>query len=187
MGSTTEEPERSLIRRARQGNRDAFALIVRLYYQRVYRVAVRFVRNDDDAAELTQETFIRAMRSLHRFDGERALFPWLYQIVRNLSLNRIARVRNRESGLPDYDLEDRRIPGPEQMAIRDEDGRAVQAAILRLSGQAQEIIRLAHYEECSYQEMAEILDIPVGTVMSRLYNARKKLREILAAEEEDHE
>lgn len=183
MGSTIEE-EQALVRRAQTGDREAFAVLVRHSYTRVFRVALRIVRNREDAAEVCQETFVRAVQSIGRFDPERPLFPWLYQICRNLSLNRVQRLRDREIGLPEFDLSETRLATPEEDVIRAEQSARVRRAVDQLAEHHRTIIVLSHFDECSYEEMAQILAVPIGTVMSRLYNARKKLRALLAAEDE---
>ena len=183
MGSISSE-EQSLIRRAQAGDRDAFGALVRYSYPRVYRVAMRIARNREDAAEMTQETFVRAVQSIGRFDPQRPLFPWLYQISRNLSLNRIQRSRSREGSLPEFDLLDPRSATPEEAAIRSESSQQIREAIERLPEHHRAVIVLSHFDECTYEEMAHVLEVPIGTVMSRLYNARKRLRVLLAAEDE---
>jgi RNA polymerase sigma-70 factor (ECF subfamily) len=184
VGNSVEE-EQALVRRARAGDRDAFGILVRLSYDRVFRVALRIVRNREDAAEICQETFVRAVQSINRFEPGRPVFPWLYQICRNLSLNRIQRLRAREGSLPEFDLGDSRTRTPEEDAVRAESSDAVRRAIEALPDHYRKIIMLSHFDECTYEEMSQILSVPIGTVMSRLYNARKKLRTLLAAEEDN--
>jgi len=181
-GNTSETEERALIRRAQAGDRDAYGVIVHRYLDRVYRVAYGVVRNRDDAADIAQDTFVRAFRRLDRFDSDRPIFPWLYQIARNLGLNRIERVRKRETGLPEFDAFAARGENPEEAAIRGDEAGRIRTAVASLPEQHRCVIELNHFQECSYQEIADILGIPIGTVMSRLYHARKKLRKALAEE-----
>jgi len=181
-GSTSETDERALVERARSGDRQAFGLIVGRYLERVYRVAYGVVRNADDAADIAQDTFVRAHRGLERFDPSRPIFPWLYQIARNLGLNRIERVRGRETSLPEFDTLVGRERSPEEEAIAQDEAARIRAAVASLPETHRAMIELAHFQECSYQEMAEILGIPIGTVMSRLYHARRKLRAALDEE-----
>lgn len=166
---------------ARSGDREAFSQLVKRYLARVYRVAYGVVRNHDDASDIAQETFVRAYRTMSRFDPSRPLFPWLYQIARNLSLNRIERVRNRETGLPEFELESR-AAGPEEEIVATDEAARVRAAVALLPERQRMVIELAHFQECSYKEMARVLGIPIGTVMSRLYNARQRLRKMLEEE-----
>ena len=174
MGST-DETDRGLIERAQRGDRAAFGLVVHAYLRRVYRVAYSVVRNADDASDIAQDTFVRAYRSIHRFDAARPVFPWLYQIARNLALNRITRVRNRETSLAAETLV-ARDEGPEAQVVAGDDAARVRAAVARLPEPHRTVIELNHYHECSYREIAETLGIPVGTVMSRLYHARQRLK-----------
>lgn len=185
MGSTVEIDEQALIERARGGDADAFGAIVARYLERVYRVAYGVVRNADDAQDIAQDTFVRAFRGIDRFDTSRPVFPWLYQIARNLALNRIERVRKRETQFPDYDALVASGPGPEAVAVAADESTRIRAAVMCLPEQHRRVIELNHFQECSYREIAEILDIPIGTVMSRLYHARQKLRALLEEETSD--
>jgi len=178
-GISTDTVERSLVLQAKNGSQEAFTLLIRNYIQRVYRTAYAILHNADDAEDVAQETFVRAFQNIGRFDEARPIFPWLHRIARNLSLNRIERVNNRESRLPDMDYIEGRGPGPEKSLMDSEQIEAVRRAVQRLPDAHREIIELSHFQECSYREISEILSIPIGTVMSRLYNARKKLKSLL--------
>ncbi|MFP4113107.1 MAG: RNA polymerase sigma factor [Spirochaetota bacterium] len=182
MGSGLEKDERLLVERARAGDREAFGLIVHRYVERVYRVAYSVVRNAEDASDVAQDTFVRAYRGIDRFDTSRPIFPWLYQIARNLGINRLERTRKRETSLPDFDTLVASDGDPEAAAVATDEAARIRAAVAQLSAQHRLVIELNHFQECSYKEMAEILDVPIGTVMSRLYNARRKLKEILHEE-----
>jgi len=179
VGSETHMDERSLIVRAQTGDRDAFGILVRLYLQRVYRAAHGIVHNHDDASDIAQDTFVRAYKNLDRFDVNRPLFPWLFRIARNLCLNRIERVTKREVSLPEFDTIRSSHQTPDEVAIARDEKERVRMAVAMLPDQHREIIELSHFQECSYKEMAEILGIPIGTVMSRLYHARQKLKDLL--------
>ncbi len=182
MSGIREETEGALIDRARGGDRIAFGLLVEAYLPRIYRVAYGIVRNREDAADIAQDAFVRAYRGIRGFDPSRPVFPWLYQITRNLALNRIQRVRNREGTLETDSLVDRNR-GPEDAAVADAERTRVRRAVAQLNAQHRTVIELNHFDECSYREIAEILGIPIGTVMSRLYHARRQLRSILEEEE----
>ena len=182
-GNTDEALERSLVVRAKTGDREAFSLLITYNIQRVYRAAFAIMKNRDDAEDIAQETFVRAYQSISRFDEARPLFPWLYRIARILSLNRIQRVGKRETAIPDFDYLSDSSAGPEDSVIATEERDRVRDAVRRLPEQHRRIIELSHFQECSYREIADILDVPMGTVMSRLYNARRKLRELLETEE----
>ncbi len=171
-----------LIRSAQGGDREAFGRLILRYARRIYRAVYFIVRNLEDAKDITQETVYRAYRSLERFDPAKPFYPWLHQIARNLSLNYIARAEHRNVGLPEEELIASRMVDPEAVAIRSEEAASLYRAIDRLNPDHREIIMLKSFGDCSYAEIAEILGIPIGTVMSRLYNARMKLKSILLRE-----
>jgi RNA polymerase sigma factor (sigma-70 family) len=182
-GSDTMESQ--LVSLAQTGDREAFSRLVTLYSRRIYRLAYSFLHNVDDAADVVQEVFLRAYRSLSRFDTSRAFYPWLHRITRNLCLNRRALKANREGSLPVDDPPPPVVPGarvwgdPVASTLANEDVASLRSAIDRLPEMHRNILILKHFQECSYAEMAELLDIPVGTVMSRLHNARQKLKILL--------
>jgi RNA polymerase sigma-70 factor (ECF subfamily) len=182
-GNETQTDERSLIVRAQSGDRDSFGVLVRLYLTRVYRAAYGIVRNHDDASDIAQDAFVRAYKNLNRFDVSKPLYPWLFRIARNLALNRIERLNKREVSLPEFDTVRSAHKMPDEVVVARDEKERVRAAVSRLPDQHKEIIELCHFQECSYKEMAEILDIPIGTVMSRLYHARQKLKDLLLSDE----
>lgn len=179
-----ERLEEALIERAKAGDQLAYSELVDLYLRRVYRAAYSVVRNVEDASDVAQETFVRAFRSLDRFDPNRPFYPWLYRIARNLCINLVTRRRDPEQSIDDSFGVVAEEPNPEQRAIRRELAEEVRNAVDRLPEIYRQIIELQHFQECSYAEIAEILGIPMGTVMSRLYHARRRLREMLEQEEE---
>lgn len=179
VGSSSENPERLLVVRAKAGDREAFSALVCENLTRVYRAAYAVLRNHDDAEDITQETFLRAHRNLGRFDETRPIFPWLYRITRNLCLNRIERVAKRETRLPEFDYVADKAAGPEESAVAAGERERVRDAVSRLPEPHRRIIELSHFQECSYREIADLLEIPIGTVMSRLYNARQRLKSLL--------
>ena len=171
--------ESELILAAQSGDAAAFSSLVKQYSRRVYRLAYSFVHNVDDAADIVQEVFIRAFRNLSRFDTTRALYPWLHRITRNLCINLRSRKANTETTLPTEEILPAVSADPLAVALENERLVTIRQAIDELPAMHREIIVLKHYQECSYAEMAEILDIPIGTIMSRLYNARQKLKVLL--------
>lgn len=171
-----------LIHSTLDGDREAFGRLMLRYARRIYRAAYFIVRNLEDAKDITQETVYRAYRGLERFDVTKPFYPWLHQIARNLSLNYIARAEHGNVGLPEEDLVATRVVDPEAAAVRSEEMAELYRAIDMLNPDHREIIMLKHFGDCSYAEIATILGIPLGTVMSRLYNARMKLKSILLRE-----
>jgi RNA polymerase sigma-70 factor (ECF subfamily) len=184
MMTETTFNEVAAILDAQQGDRAAFGSLVKAYQKRAYAIAYGFVGNREDALELAQESFVKAYRAISRFDTTMPFYPWLYRIVRNTCLNHIKKRKRRGESSLDGMMES----GFDVSSGRDEPAReaalgdireAVGNALSRLSDDHREIITLRHIHELSYVEIAECLDIPQGTVMSRLHAARRSLREKL--------
>ncbi len=184
MGSRGQEPEKTLLRRARDGDREAFAGLVRRYRTQAMYIAIGFLGNEEDARDLTQEAFLRALVHMHRFEVERPFFPWFYKILRNLCFNHLAK-KGRHGECPltlerDGGIDPRgKGDDPFQSVAAGERADYIWESICALSEDHREIILLRHFRDASYQEIAETLDIPRGTVMSRLYYARGALRKQL--------
>lgn len=148
--------------------------------ERGYVLAFRMLGSRDEARDACQEAAARALSAAHTYDRSKPFYPWFHRILRNLCVDRIAR-RGRERG--DDGIAERTAssaPGAERDLIEGERARAVAAAIARLPEELREVIELRHFEDMSYEEMAETLGWPLGTVMSRLYRARAQLRATLA-------
>lgn len=167
--------------RAQNGEPAAFGQLVERYMERAYYTALGLVSSHDDALDLSQEAFARAFRARASIDAERPFFPWLYQIIRRLCFNhtrdRATRRRKLEragSWLADTTM-GRAPAGPERDLERAELRRRVEEAIERLSPREREVLVLREFEGLRYAEIAELVDIPIGTVMSRLYAARRAL------------
>lgn len=173
------EMETQLIALAKGGNNDAFRQLVNLYGRRIYYAAYSFLHNVDDAADIVQEVFLRAYKNLSSFDTGRPFYPWLYRIAKNLCINTVKRASRRDTTLPAEELIVSTMPDPAAAALRHEEMEQLREALARLPEKQREIINLKAFQDCSYAEMAQILDIPIGTVMSRLYAARLRLEELL--------
>lgn len=186
MRAPFDEP--ASIAAAQKGDAEAFGKLVREYQRRAYAAAYELVRNRDDALDLAQESFARAFRAMNRFDTRMPFYPWLYRIIRNTCLNHLKKKRRHGEtsleGLMDsgYDARDRGMT-PSRQAEQDDIRRAIQGAMAHLSPEHQEILRLRHFLEMSYGEIAVVLGIPAGTVMSRLHMARQSLRKIIEQED----
>ena len=173
--------ESFLIARARRGDPSAFEEIVRLYQRRVYGVALRIVRAHDVADDVTQEAFLRAWRSLDRFDLERPFGPWVCRIAANLAVNHVRSPRAREEGLPEGHAETRSSgPGPLGALLDAEGATVLERAMGQLPQEQRAVLVLRVVEELSYAEIAETLGISPGTVMSRLFRARERLAQSLS-------
>ncbi len=180
----TVDDDTAVIELAQRGDRAAFGELVRRYQKRAYAVAYGLVGNREDALELAQESFAKAYKAMGRFDTAMPFYPWLYRILKNTCLNHIHRRRRRGETSLDGMMEDGHdVPaggdGPETHAHRSELRWRISEALLRVNDAHREILTLRHIEELSYAEIAEVLDVPKGTVMSRLHAARRSLREAL--------
>jgi RNA polymerase sigma-70 factor (ECF subfamily) len=179
--AAADPAEGDLLARARSGDLIAFEEIVGRYQRRVYGVAYRIVRRHDIADDVAQETFIRAHRALGTFDVARPFGPWICRIAANLAINHVRSPQFREEELPEGHAETPAPSGGNPLArVLDREARAVlDAAMERLPAEQRAVFALRVVEELSYREIAETLDISIGTVMSRLSRAREKLREAL--------
>jgi len=176
----TDEEERGLIVRCQGGDQTAFEPLVRRYKRRAAGFALGWTGNHDDALDLSQEAFARAYGALSRFDPDRPFYPWFHRILKNLCLNYLRRKTiRREVPLEDVGPRADRAPLPDVAADRSELRAAVWAAIRRLREQDREILILREFQDLTYAEIASVLDIPRGTVMSRLHHARLRLRDQL--------
>lgn len=187
--STTDAEEVAALARCQHGDRTAFEFLVRRYMQRAAAFALGFTGNRQDALDISQDAFIRAYRAIDRFDAHRPFYPWFHTILRNVCLTYVARAA-RSHEVP---LENRldRVEGarhdsvaldPQAALERRELRRAVWHALRRLSPADREILVLREFQEFTYAEIAMLLDVPPGTVMSRLHSARRRLREQLELE-----
>jgi len=189
------EADKELVLRAREGDRDAFAEIVRSYQRRIYAVAMRMTRRHEVADDITQDTFVRAYRNLGRFEAGRPLRPWLTRIAVNLAINYLNGVAKREQPLYTEDAPFGPARGGSARALRPEPldsnpERALESeelaldldrAVSLLSLEQRTVFLLKVVEEMRYEEIAKLLGISEGTVMSRLSRARGRLRVMLAA------
>jgi RNA polymerase sigma-70 factor (ECF subfamily) len=173
--------DRRLAQRIVQGDRRAFEEFVDAYGSRVHRLVKRYVTNPDDADDLTQSIFIELFRCIGSFRGEASLQTWVYRVALNHCMRHCRRSR---PPLTPYDEEaieamaDPR-PGPALEAARVELSEQVQGALQGLSPLHRDVVVLHELHGLSYQECAEVLEVPVGTVKSRLANAFRRLREAL--------
>jgi RNA polymerase sigma-70 factor (ECF subfamily) len=176
-----EPDEGFLVARAKRGDAAAFEALVRRHQRRVYAVARRIVRAHDVADDVSQEAFVRAWRSLDRFEAGRPFAPWVCRIAANLAINHVRSPRAREDGLPEGRAETpARDVGPLGAVLDAEAGRVLDAAVAALPAEQRAVFVLRAVEEMSYEAIAEALSLSPGTVMSRLFRAREKLARALA-------
>jgi RNA polymerase sigma-70 factor (ECF subfamily) len=178
----TPATERELILQAQAGERAAFGELVGRYMRRAYFAALGLVGSHEDALDLSQEAFARAYRARSRIDPDQVFYTWFYQILRRLcyNFNRDRRLRReklcRASGWLTDDAGYRaRNVDPERTAVRHELQRRVREAIEQLPEHEREVLVLREFEGLRYREIADLMNIPIGTVMSRLYSARRRL------------
>ena len=197
---TAEDADRDLVERARQGDVRAFEMLVVKYRRRIERLIGRMVRDADLVQDVAQETFIRAYRAMPQFRGDSAFYTWLYRIAVNtakkalVELKRDPLVTESARGGRDDDDETSRVENelsdgetPEALLARKEIAATVNAAIDALSDDLRQAVTLREIEGLSYEEIADVMNCPIGTVRSRIFRAREaiavKLRPLLGTKE----
>ena len=176
--------DKEIIERVKNGDKKAYDLLVLKYQQRVINLISRFVKNYADALDISQETFIKAYKALPNFRGERAFYTWLYRIAVNTAKNHLT-VRSRKITKSDYDVaEIEQIEGnmtlteqttPENLLIKDELQETILNTIENLPEDLKSAIMLREIEGLSYEEIAAVMECPVGTVRSRIFRARETI------------
>lgn len=189
-----EMDERLLIDRCKLGERSAFDILIRGYEKRVYNLAYRLSGNYDDANDISIDAFMRVYQAIKLFRGEANFSTWLFRIVTNVFLDRRKRVQNKQHlSLEEYiELEENSVarqiedpsPTPGVLAETKERHDVLQEAIGSLPDYQRAMIVLYHKEGLSYEEIAEVLSLPIGTVKSRLNRARLVMREKLEPHKE---
>ena len=180
------------IRRVRAGENDAFGVLVDRYGARIERLVRGFIRNEEDVRDVVQDSFLKAFSRIDRFDGRSAFYTWLYRIAANTSMDHNKKVRRRPSPLSlgpageDGDGDRRTVdppspgPSPVQGASRAELRERIDAALETMPGLYREVLVLRELEGLSYDDIARALRVNRGTVESRLFRARERLRDRLA-------
>jgi RNA polymerase sigma-70 factor (ECF subfamily) len=186
------EDDRTLIARCLQGRVEAFGELVRRYQDRLYNSVYRFLGNAEDARDVVQEAFLSAFRALRKFRGRSRFFTWLYRIALNHAVDLKRRgkflrpLSEASSDRPGHEPADRSVlTNPAWHLDRLEEDERLQQALARLSEEFRLVLILRDIEEMSYDQIAEVLAIPVGTVRSRLHRARLELRRLLEEMEKD--
>jgi RNA polymerase sigma-70 factor (ECF subfamily) len=187
------DADRRLIAECLGGNQDAFGELVTRYQTRLYNAALRLVQSPDDAADVVQDAFLNAFQSLHTFKGDAEFFTWLYRIAFNtaISLKRKKRptvsleANAGETGINPDDPSEYVKPG---VALeRSEAEQQLAAALARLSPEHREVLLLKDIDGLKYEDIAEMLGVPIGTIRSRLHRARLELRDLLVPLDERRE
>ncbi len=181
--------DRTLVERCQAGQLEAFEVLVGRYRQRVYSLAYSMVRNEQDATDLSQETFVKAWQAIRGFKKNASFYTWLYRITTNLCID-FVRKRDRR---PNVALEDgvepeahanvevapSNRPSPTEEVRRKELREQIDAALAELSPEHRAVIQLREFEGLEYAEIAKAVGCQIGTVMSRLHYARKHLQKLL--------
>ena len=174
-----DDTDRVLVGRYRNGDRAAFAEIVIRYQRPIYNVAFWVLRSVEDAQDVAQIVFLKVAERLDEYDGQYKFFSWIYRIAVNESLNLLRR-HGREEPLDDeVDLPDADSASPESKLNDAQVSKRIQSTLMSMSANDRLVLTLRHFSECSYQEIAEILDVDEKTVKSRLFEARHRLRDLL--------
>jgi RNA polymerase sigma-70 factor (ECF subfamily) len=172
-----------LISQCKNGSKEAFGRLAKKYYNDVYSVAYYWLEDRDAAYDISQEAFIRAFRNIKNFNQHKPFKGWLYIIIKNLCVNYMKRYRKRRIVFTDYlsktDSDAATFPDLVTHPENSEKKEILWWGIRQLNKSEKEIVLLRDIEEFSYKEVSDILNIPLGTVMSRLYHARKNLAYIL--------
>lgn len=171
--------DQDLVLHVRRGETDAYGELVQRYQLSVFNVCFRLLGERRDAEDMTQETFIRAYERLNMFDAERPFGPWIRRVAANLCLNRLNLKATPQVELDDEFEEPASRPGPEALLIAKQQATTVRAALLALPAHYRAVIELRHFQELDYDEMAKMLQLPMNTVKSHLFRARKLLAERL--------
>lgn len=189
-----QSDERSLARAAARGDRDAFARLVDSHKRRVHALCFRLLGDAEEARDAAQESFVRAWSAIGSFDTAQPFAPWVLRIARNHCFD-LARRRlpaGREvrldaepaEGEAPFELADGDVPAADERLAGAERSAAVATAVAQLPPKYREVIHLFHVEQMAYKDIAAVMDVPMGTVMTWLHRARAKLRETLAGQEE---
>ena len=178
--------ELQLIDAARGGDQDAFAELVRLYEKRVFALTMRMCKNADDAAEAAQEAFLAVWQGLKFFRGESSFSTWLYRLASNACVDLLRREgRHRAAAGPSLNDEEAAVdatdpaPQPQEALERRDLKEQIEDGLRSLTPDHRQVLILREMHQLSYDEIAETLDVDIGTVKSRINRARKQLRKIL--------
>lgn len=183
------EDDREAVRRVQAGDTEAFEPLVEKYKRKVFRLAYQVLRDQEEALDVAQEAFVKAFRALPAFKGDSAFYTWLFRITMNVALDRKRQRTSRAKSLGTDDVPPEEWertatstdPNPEDVATSVERRERIRKGLDSLSEHHRTIIILSDIEGLQYREIAEVLGIPMGTVMSRLHHARKRLRDVLGS------
>jgi len=176
--ASQQSQDLELTRRSQAGDTEAFGELVSKYSTKIFTMVYCILGNENDAWDLAQEGFLKAWRSIHRFEARSSFYTWLYSITMNLTIDSLRRKGRRQ----EVELDDAMpsfLPGPRVNCERAEIREQVNAALAQLSPEHRAVVVLKEIEDMQYREIAEVLNVSMGTVMSRLFYGRKRLQSIL--------
>ena len=181
--------DQALVERVQQGDKRAFDLLVRTYQHKIVHLITRYLHDPVEALDVAQEAFIKAYRALPSFRGDSAFYTWLYRIAINTAKNHLV-AQSRRPPVDDIDAQDaeqfggetglKDIATPERLLMRDEIEQTIVAAIEALPDELRTAITLRELEGLSYEEIAQAMECPIGTVRSRIFRAREAIEARLA-------
>jgi|TARA_B110000977_G_scaffold71213_1_gene96623 RNA polymerase sigma-70 factor (ECF subfamily) len=180
----TEPTDQQLVVRVQKGDKRAFDLLVLKYQYKVHAIVARFIRDSDEVRDVVQEAFIKAYRALPKFRGDSQFYTWLYRIAVNTAKNYLV-ARSRRPPSSDVDLDDAEYysgsdqlkdhSSPENQLFRDQLEVAINQAIVELPEDLRTAVTLREYEGLSYEDIAAVMDCPVGTIRSRIFRGREAI------------
>jgi RNA polymerase sigma-70 factor, ECF subfamily len=180
----TQPTDNQLVVRVQKGDKRAFDLLVLKYQYKVHAIVARFVRDSDEVRDVVQEAFIKAYRAIPKFRGDSQFYTWLYRIAVNTAKNYLV-ARSRRPPSSDVDLDDaeyysgseqlKDVGSPENQLFRDQLETVINQAILELPEDLRTAVTLREYEGLSYEDIAAIMDCPVGTIRSRIFRGRESI------------
>lgn len=181
-----EESDAYLVKRSQEGDLKSFELLILKYQRRIFNVIFRIVRDRDAVDDLAQETFLNAFNSIKGFKGGSSFYTWAYRIAVNISINYLAKQKRAvfvDEGVLETEAVSERLPGgvvsPERRAQNRQAAVAISRAVESLPDDIRTAITLREYEGLSYEEIAEVMDCPIGTVRSRIFRGREMLKDTL--------
>jgi RNA polymerase sigma-70 factor (ECF subfamily) len=179
--------EQVLLRRVQKGDLDAYGVVIQEHQGPVFNVCLRILGNRQEAEDLTQEAFLRAYRNISHYDPERPFGPWMRTLAANLCYNHLQKASLERVPLEDErdHLPDHPHKNPEALLELSQEHRQLYRAIWQLPANQRVALELRHFQDLTYQEMAREMELPLNTIRSHLYRARRKLAELL--EEENHD
>ena len=181
------ESENILIERAKNGDLEAFEALIIDYEQLVYNIIYRLMGNPEDTYDLSQETFIKVYTKINQFDGTSKFSTWLYRIATNTCLDELRRRRGKETFSLDQKIEGEEgsvHPEQENKIVEKEKAQIIQKALSEVNEKNREVLVLRDIQQLSYDEIAEILKISLGTVKSRIARGRQQVKKILMQDKE---